>query len=117
MVATNGNRPRAGLVDLFVEAGDLLDAVFVVVGLGEGNITHVSDLGSGPGVDLELTMNPAANGRDVPQRTGTEVLIALGCAVAGGMRHADQRDVLPVRRNVRAAKQRRNTPPVEVLHH
>ena len=117
MVAADRHRPRAAGVYVLVELGDPLDAVFIVVGPRKRHVTHIYDFRSFPGVQLKPPMRTALQRGDVAHGAGAQMLVALGGAVAGRMRHADKRDIRAGCGLVRRAEQGRHAPPVKVFHH
>ena len=117
MIAPDRDRARACGVDFGEEPGDLLDAILVVVCAGKGHVAHIDDLGRCPRIKLELAMHPPCDRRDVAQGARAQMLIPLGRAVAGGMRHARKGDVLPLRPLVGAAEHGGDAPPIQVVHH
>ena len=85
---------------------------------GSGDVAEVVDDARLPGREAERPVHPPLQGRDVAHGARPEVLVALGRAVAGAVRHADQRDVAAGGIGIdRAAEERRRAPPVEALDH
>ena len=121
MVAADGNRARARVGDAAEEGADALDAGLVVHGLGQRDITQVVDAARLPGGEVvEGFVQPPVMGGDVAHGARTQVLVALGGAVAGGVGHADESDVAAGGIGIdRAAEEGGNAPPGKRLqqHH
>src|SRR5262249_15679700 len=118
VIAAHRDGSCAGRVDAAIELGDALDACFVVVGLGEGDVAESSNAARTPGIELERHVHPARHRGHVAHRAWSKVLVALGGAVAGGMRDADQGDVAAAWIAIeRAAKQRGDVPRIQSLDH
>lgn len=117
MVPADGDGADAGLPQWFIEIGDLLDAVFVVIGAGEGDIAEVGDARALPLVDAELEVHAALYAGDIAHRAGDQMLVTLRRAVPGGVGNAHKADILPIWRLMGRAKERRDPPPIQVLHH
>ena len=117
MVAADGYRPGPRRINILIKGGDLFDAVFIVVAPGESDITGINNLCLLPRVQLKAAMHPALQGGDIAHRPRPQMLVPLGGTVAGGMRHANERDIRALRVLMRASEKRRDPPPVEVVHH
>src|SRR5262249_24078854 len=71
-----------------------------------------------PGIELERHVHPARHRGHIAHRAWSKVLVALGGAVASGMRDADEGDVAAAWIAIeRAAKQRGDVPPIQSLDH
>ena len=121
MIATDGHRARAGIGDAAEEGADARDAGLVVHGLGQRDIAQIVDAARLPGGEvIEGFVQPPVMGGDVAHRARPQMLVALGGAVAGGVGHADQRDVAGAGIGIDgAAEEGGNAPPGQRLqqHH
>ena len=72
---------------------DVLNRYFVIVGLGQRNVTEVVDPAGIPGDQLKFLVSaPQATG-DMPNAARSEVLVPLGRTVSGRVRNPDEADI------------------------
>src|SRR5262249_2447776 len=85
---------------------------------GEGYVAEIADAARAPWIELERHVHPARHRGDVTHRARAQVLVALGRAVAGGMRHSNQGDIAAARIAIdRTAEESWDVPPIEPLDH
>src|SRR5262249_18628072 len=90
-----------------------LDTDVVHHRLGKGHVAEIVDAADVPRAEAEPEVRPPIPARHVPDGARPEVLVALGRAVAGAVRHPDERDVAAFGVLVPGAPEEgRNPPPV-----
>ena len=101
-----------------IKISDALNTGFVIVGLGQRDISKVMDTMGVPRVDIEFHVDAFCHRGNLAQGARAEVLIALRGAVACGVGDAHQRNVrigrIPVERGPEECG---NIPPVKRLQH
>ena len=118
VIAADRDGIDAGIGDLAEEGGDALDAFLVVHRLGQGHVADIADARGLPGREIEMLVIAPVMRRDMAHGARPQMLVALGRAIAGTVRHADQGNVaiLEIGR-IGCAEERRHAPPIERLHH
>src|SRR5262249_38343260 len=110
------DRMSAGLVEAPVIGLDIADTGLVVHRFGQRHVAEIMHPRHLEGGDIVDAMGTAVIAGLMAHGAGPEMLVALGRAVAGAVRHADQRDIAGGRILIPgAAEQGRDAPPIPAL--
>ena len=118
VIAADRDGIDAGIGDALEKGRDALHGFLVVHRLGKRHVADIANAAGFPGREIEMLVIAPIMRRDMAHGARAQMLVALGRTIAGTVRHADQRDIAVFEiRHVGRAKEGRNAPPIERLHH
>ena len=95
VISSDRNWPGAAGINSRKELCNPRDAILVVIGTRERDITNIDNFCNGPWVQTKVCMDAAGNCGDIAQRARAKMLVSLGGPISSGMRDADQGNIRP----------------------